>query len=287
MRSRGGLLRARNSVPFVSSRRSRSTAACGPPCRPGASAVACTLDALKPDHFEAYLLSRGGAEEFSARYAWRLLTLVDEVQLHRARATGLPRNSAALDLLMATPEWRFANASDKTPLPDPSARARGEGPRFLVVGSRKRLRRGRRACAHLAGHAQPHSGSAATRRRPHAPRTFVPRSRTAWCAMVPRWLACRGRSACQRTAASRRAPCPHKPPERLVLDELLVDLRVVLQQDLHHLAQRLVVAMRAVCGVFSLGVLEGLVGGHLGRDVVADALGRRGRCRSNSVPNCR
>ena len=76
------------------------------------------LDALRADHFEAYLLSRGGTEELSARYAWRLLTLADEVQLHRARATGLPRNTAAVDLLMATPEWRFANASDKTPLPD-------------------------------------------------------------------------------------------------------------------------------------------------------------------------
>lgn len=76
------------------------------------------LDVLKAVHFEGYLLSRGGTEDLSARYAWRLLTLADEVQLHRARATGLPRNSAALDLLMATPEWRFANASDKTPLPD-------------------------------------------------------------------------------------------------------------------------------------------------------------------------
>ena len=32
-----------------------------------------------------------------------------------------------------------------------------------------------------------------------------------------------------------------KPLERLVLDELLVDLGVVLEQELHHLAQRLVV----------------------------------------------
>jgi hypothetical protein len=47
------------------------------------------LDALKADHFEAYLLSRGGTEELSARYAWRLLTLADEVQLHRARACRL------------------------------------------------------------------------------------------------------------------------------------------------------------------------------------------------------
>lgn len=76
------------------------------------------LDALTADNFEAYLLSRGGTDELSARYAWRLLTLADEVQAHRARVSGLARNSAAQDLLMATPEWRFANANDKTPLPD-------------------------------------------------------------------------------------------------------------------------------------------------------------------------
>jgi len=76
------------------------------------------LDALKAAHLEAYLLSRGGADELSARYAWRLLSLADEVLSHRARACGVPRNSAAHDLLMATPEWRHANAADKTPLPD-------------------------------------------------------------------------------------------------------------------------------------------------------------------------
>lgn len=76
------------------------------------------LDALTQAHFEAYLHARGGADELSARYAWRLLTLADEVLAHRARVSGLERNSAAQDLLMATPEWRFANASDKTPLPD-------------------------------------------------------------------------------------------------------------------------------------------------------------------------
>ena len=79
---------------------------------------ALALDALKAEHLEAYLLSRGGTDELSARYAWRLLTLVDEVLSHHARVKDLPRNSVALDLLTATPEWRFANASDKTPLPD-------------------------------------------------------------------------------------------------------------------------------------------------------------------------
>jgi hypothetical protein len=42
-----------------------------------------------------------------------------------------------------------------------------------------------------------------------------------------------------------------EPLERLVLDELLVDLRVVLQEVLHHLASAWSCAMRAVCGVFS------------------------------------
>lgn len=76
------------------------------------------IEALKADHFEAYLLSRGGTDELSARYAWRLLTLVDAVLAHRARSTDLAPNTAALDLLMSIPEWRFANAADKTPLPD-------------------------------------------------------------------------------------------------------------------------------------------------------------------------
>jgi integrase len=44
--------------------------------------------------------------------------LVDAVLGHRAEASEQPCNSAARDLLMSTPEWRFANAADKTPLPD-------------------------------------------------------------------------------------------------------------------------------------------------------------------------
>lgn len=76
------------------------------------------LDALKADHFEAYLLSRGGTDELSARYAWRLLTLADEVLKHHARVTDVSPNSSALDLLVSTPEWRYANAAERTPLPD-------------------------------------------------------------------------------------------------------------------------------------------------------------------------
>lgn len=76
------------------------------------------LDTLSPAHFEAYLHSRGGADELTARHAWRLLMLADAVLTHRASAKSLPRNGAAQELLLSTPEWRFANAADKTPLPD-------------------------------------------------------------------------------------------------------------------------------------------------------------------------
>lgn len=76
------------------------------------------LDDLKPGDFEAYLHSRGGVDELTARHAWRLLMLADAVQHHRAAATGAVRNAAAHELLMATPDWRYANAADKTPLPD-------------------------------------------------------------------------------------------------------------------------------------------------------------------------
>lgn len=74
------------------------------------------LDQLRPEHFEAYLHSRGG--DLSARYAWRLLMLADAVLAHRARSADVVRNGSARELLMATPEWRFANAAEKTPLPD-------------------------------------------------------------------------------------------------------------------------------------------------------------------------
>ena len=76
------------------------------------------LDDLGVDHLEAYLHSRGGVDELTARHAWRLLMLVDAVLAHRADSHSLPRNACAHELLMATPEWRFANANDKTPLPD-------------------------------------------------------------------------------------------------------------------------------------------------------------------------
>lgn len=76
------------------------------------------LDDVCSDHLEAFLHARGTTEELTARHAWRLLMLADAVLTHRAHLQGTPPNTAAHDLLMATPEWRYANASDKTPLPE-------------------------------------------------------------------------------------------------------------------------------------------------------------------------
>ncbi len=44
--------------------------------------------------------------------------LADAVLAQRAQAAGVARNGAARALLMATPAWRYANAAEKTPLPD-------------------------------------------------------------------------------------------------------------------------------------------------------------------------
>jgi integrase len=76
------------------------------------------LQGLGASHLEAYLHGRGGAEDLTPRHAWRLLTLVDAVSAHHADANALPRNNAAQALLMARPDWRYANAADKTPLPE-------------------------------------------------------------------------------------------------------------------------------------------------------------------------
>jgi integrase len=76
------------------------------------------LQGLGVSHLEAYLHSRGGTEDLTPRHAWRWLTLVDAVLAHHAVAYALPRNTAAHALLMARPGWRYANAADKTPLPE-------------------------------------------------------------------------------------------------------------------------------------------------------------------------
>ena len=76
------------------------------------------LDRLQEDHFNAYLQSRGGIDALTPRHAWRLLTLANAVLAQRADQAALPRNTAAHHLLMARTDWRYANAADKTPLPE-------------------------------------------------------------------------------------------------------------------------------------------------------------------------
>jgi site-specific recombinase XerD len=76
------------------------------------------LNSLQASELEAFLLSRGGTEDLTPRHAWRLLMLVDEVMAHHARTRDLPRNESAQRLLLSRPEWRYANANDKTPLPE-------------------------------------------------------------------------------------------------------------------------------------------------------------------------
>lgn len=88
----------------------------------------CSIDSLSSDELERFLNSRGGAEEISNRHAWRFLRLVDRVLAGRARTLGLPTNMAAVELLEKRPEYRYANASDKDPLPS-----------FLAAGEAKRL----------------------------------------------------------------------------------------------------------------------------------------------------
>ena len=78
------------------------------------------LDRLQEDHIDAIIRSRGGIDALTPRHAWRLLllTLADAVLAQRADQIALPRNTAAHSLLMARPDWRYANAADRTPLPE-------------------------------------------------------------------------------------------------------------------------------------------------------------------------
>ena len=76
------------------------------------------LGGLQAPELEAFLQSRGGSENLTPRHAWRLLMLVDEVLAHHARSHQLPRNESAQRLLVSRPDWRYANANDKTPLPE-------------------------------------------------------------------------------------------------------------------------------------------------------------------------
>ncbi|MBC7727528.1 MAG: site-specific integrase [Microbacteriaceae bacterium] len=109
-RGERGDLRERSSVAVYRSMWGALTAWC--------SSRGLVLNTLPAADLEAFLLSRGGTADLTPRHAWRLLMLVDEVLAHHARTQNLPRNESAQRLLVSRPEWRYANANDKTPLPE-------------------------------------------------------------------------------------------------------------------------------------------------------------------------
>ena len=67
---------------------------------------------------DAYLRSRGGSGELSARYAWRLVRLVDRVLSHYTRVHDLAPSRAAGELISSRLDIRYANSADTDPLPD-------------------------------------------------------------------------------------------------------------------------------------------------------------------------
>jgi site-specific recombinase XerD len=63
----------------------------------------------------ARMLPKG--ETLSPRYAWRMLTLIDRITSFAAEREGVRPNRAARELL-TRPEYRYANARQKDPLPE-------------------------------------------------------------------------------------------------------------------------------------------------------------------------
>lgn len=63
----------------------------------------------------ARMLPKGST--LSPRYAWRMLTLIDRITRHVAERDRQQPNMAARDLL-ERPEYRYANAREKDPLPE-------------------------------------------------------------------------------------------------------------------------------------------------------------------------
>lgn len=76
--------------------------------------------ALTADELAAYIQSRVGTEEshLTPRYAWRLVTLIDNVIEHLATAQGRESNKAAKELLEKDPGLKHANAKHKEPSPE-------------------------------------------------------------------------------------------------------------------------------------------------------------------------
>ena len=84
------------------------------------------IDSLQADDLDTYIVARGGQDDLSSRYAWRLLRVVDRILAHRSRTGRVAPNPAAATALARRPELRFANAHDKDPLPEflPAAEAK-------------------------------------------------------------------------------------------------------------------------------------------------------------------
>lgn len=80
------------------------------------------LDQLRSDDLALFIASRSGVagadSDLSPRYVWRLLHLVDRVLVQRAHDAGTAANRCAHTLLLARPEWRYANAAQRDELPD-------------------------------------------------------------------------------------------------------------------------------------------------------------------------
>lgn len=85
------------------------------------------MESLSIAVLEAFLAARAGVRTtaeapvaynpLSARYARRFLTLIDKVVRHQAKRLGTVPNTAAYELLQR-PEFRYAEAADKDPLPE-------------------------------------------------------------------------------------------------------------------------------------------------------------------------
>ncbi|MGH8809614.1 MAG: tyrosine-type recombinase/integrase, partial [Noviherbaspirillum sp.] len=87
------------------------------------------LQRIRQDEIRAFLIQRAagnGSEKarvapkganLSPRYTWRVLTLIDRVTRFHAQGQRIAPNPAARDLL-ELPEYRYANASHRDPLPE-------------------------------------------------------------------------------------------------------------------------------------------------------------------------
>lgn len=76
------------------------------------------LHSLDAAGLERFLASRGSHGDISMRHSWRVLRLVDRVLQHYARTRDVVPNRAAAALLEMRPQYRFANAASKDPLPE-------------------------------------------------------------------------------------------------------------------------------------------------------------------------